>query len=65
MGVPICLQLNDFKEHDLIASLAPQASASANSATSAGGTSYPKARLPEHRSIFARVQAQVWMPLAG
>src|SRR5208283_181643 len=33
----IFLQLNEFKEHDWSYSLAPQASASANSATSAGG----------------------------
>ena len=33
IGVPICLQLNDFKEHDLSTLLAPQGSASANSAT--------------------------------
>ena len=35
IGIPLCLQLNDFKEHGLSHSLAPQASASANSATSA------------------------------
>ncbi len=36
IGVPICLQLTHLKQHPLTITLAPQASASANSATSAG-----------------------------